>query len=134
MIHATRRANLAAGQSVLVFGCGTIGLLVCAVAQSIGASRIVAVDINKSRLDFAKANGFASQTHCVSATPQDKSKTTDDQLRRAKETAHSVLAEFKAPEGFDVVFECSGAEPVIQMSVHVSSPFTLLSYRHFSAY
>jgi len=85
-----------------------------------GATRVVAVDINQARLDFARSNGFASQTYCSSAIPADKAKTTDEQLRRAKETAHLVLAEFKAPEGFDVVFECTGAEPVIQMSVHVS--------------
>lgn len=94
------------------------------MAQSIGASRVVIFDINKARLDFAKSNGFASQTYCP-PTPADKAKTTDEQLRRAKETARSVLAEFKAPEGFDVVFECTGAEPVIQMSVHVSVPSTL---------
>jgi L-iditol 2-dehydrogenase len=113
-----------------VYGCGTIGLLVCAVAQSIGASRVVAVDINPARLEFAKANGFASQTYCLSPpSAADKAKTTDDQLRRAKETALSLLAEFKASEGFDVVFECTGAEPVIQMSVHVSFFIFLSSVR-----
>jgi L-iditol 2-dehydrogenase len=101
-------------------GCGTIGLLACALAQTMGASRVVVVDLIKARLDFAKSNGFASQTYCASSSPTDKAKTTDDQLRRAKEAAQSILAEFKAPEGFDVVFECTGAEPVIQMSVHVS--------------
>ncbi|KAF8234935.1 GroES-like protein [Tricholoma matsutake] len=120
VIHATRRANLSAGQSVLVLGCGTIGLLVCALAQAIGASRVVVVDINKPRLDFAKSNSFASQTFCLSNVSADKAKTTDDQLRRAKESAQSILAEFKAPEGFDVVFECTGAEPAIQMSVHTA--------------
>ena len=83
------------------------------------------VDKLKARLDFAKANGFASQTLCLSL---DKSKTADEQLRRAKETAHSVLAEFKAPDGFDVVFECTGAEPIIQVSVHVSPPLLSPSY------
>lgn len=88
-----------------------------------GASRIVAIDINQTRLDFARANGFASQTFCTAT--QDKSKTTDDQLRRTKETMQIALSEFKAPDGFDVVFECTGAEAAIQMSVHVSSNVTL---------
>lgn len=122
LIHATRRAGLKAGQTVLVYGVGAIGLLACSVAQSTGAARVVAIDNNQTRLNFAKANGFASQVICL--PPTDRAKTTDEQLRRAKENAQSVLSEFGATEGFDVVFECTGAEPVIQMSVHVS--------RHFS--
>jgi len=31
-----------------------------------------------------------------------------------------ALREFNEPEGFDVVFDCTGAEPCIQMSIHVS--------------
>ncbi|RDB28055.1 Sorbitol dehydrogenase [Hypsizygus marmoreus] len=118
LIHASRRANLTAGQTVLVYGVGAIGLLACSVAKSLGAARVVAIDINQTRLDFARKNGFASQTFCL--PPADKAKTTDDQLRRAKENAQIALAEFGAPAGFDVVFECTGAEPVIQMSVHTA--------------
>ncbi|KAG6854490.1 hypothetical protein C0991_006092 [Blastosporella zonata] len=118
LIHASRRANLSAGQSVLVYGVGAIGLLACAVAQSLGASRVVAIDINQTRLDFARDNGFASQTFCL--PPADRAKTSDEQLRRAKENSQAALSEFDAPAGFDVVFECTGAEPVIQMSVHTA--------------
>lgn len=122
LIHASRRANVTAGQNVLVFGAGAIGLLACSVAQSLGAARVVAIDINQARLDFARANGFASQTLCLS--PADKAKTSDEQLRHAKESAQAALTEFDAPSGFDVVFECTGAEPVIQMSIHVSLFFS----------
>lgn len=118
LIHATRRANLTAGQTVLVFGVGAIGLLACAVAKSMGASRIVAIDINQPRLDFAKDNGFASQVFCLPMA--DKAKTSDEQLRRAKETAQLALSTFEAKDGFDVVFECTGAEPAIQTSVHAA--------------
>jgi len=31
-----------------------------------------------------------------------------------------VLTEFKAPEGFDVVFECTGNEGAIQTSIHTA--------------
>ena len=101
-----------------MFGVGTIGLLACAVAKSLGAARVVAIDINQTRLDFARANGFASRTYCL--PHGDKAKTTDEQLRRAKENAQAALSEFDVPAGFDVVFECTGAETVIQMSIHVS--------------
>lgn len=119
LIHAARRANLAADQRVLVFGVGAIGILACALANAYGASQVVAVDINQARLDFAKSNGFASQIHCLPVA--DKPKMTDEQLRRAKDNASATLSKFNEPDGFDVVFECTGAEPCIQMSIHVSS-------------
>ena len=116
LVHAARRANLSAGQTVLVFGVGAIGLLACSIAQSIGASRVVAIDINQARLDFAKREGFATDVYCLPAA--DKPKTTDEQLRRAKVSAHDALKAFGQADGFDVVFECTGAEPCIQMGIH----------------
>ena len=87
---------------MLVFGVGAIGLLACALAKSYGASRVVAIDINQTRLDFALQNGFAEQVHCLPVS--DKAKTTDEQLRRAKENISAALAEFNMPDGFDIVF------------------------------
>lgn len=118
LIHAGRRANLRSGLRVLVFGVGTIGVLACALSNAYGASRVVAIDINQARLDFAKLHGFASQTYCLPIV--DKAKTTEEQLRRARENISVALREFNEPEGFDVVFECTGAEPCIQMSIYVS--------------
>jgi L-iditol 2-dehydrogenase len=117
ILHASKRAELSAGQTVLVFGVGSIGLLTCAFAKSQGASRVVAVDINEARLSFAKANGFASQVYCV---PIMDAKSPEERLRRAKETSQFALAEFGEPDGFDVVFECTGAESCIQMAIHAA--------------
>lgn len=124
LLHASRRADLSPERpaSVLVFGVGAIGLLACALAKSYGAHKVVAIDINQARLDFAKENGFAQQVQCLPVA--DKAKTTEDQLRRAKDTVAVALSKFDQPDGFDIVFECTGAEPCIQMSIHVS--FTAL--------
>lgn len=78
----------------------------------------MAIDINQQRLDFAEANGFACQTYCMSIA---KPKTSEEQLRAARENASRALAAFQVPDGFDIVFECTGAEPCIQMSIHVSN-------------
>ncbi|KAI6098379.1 GroES-like protein [Pisolithus croceorrhizus] len=118
LIHASRRADLQQGQRVLVFGVGSIGILACALAKSYGAAQVVAVDINQQRLDFAKSNGFASRTYCLPTV--DKAKTTDEQLRRSRENIQRVLADFDTPDGYDVVFECTGAESCIQMSIHAA--------------
>jgi len=77
---------------------GTISLLACAFVKSQGASRIVAIDINQSRLHFAKSYGFASQVFAVPAV--DRAKTTEDQLRQAREHIQAALAKFGKPEGF----------------------------------
>lgn len=119
LIHAGRRAQVSEGQTVLVFGVGTIGILACAIAKAHNASRIVAIDINQARLDFALANGFASQTYCLART--EPAKAPEDQLRQAKELAQQALSHFGEPQGFDVVFECTGAESAIQMSINVSA-------------
>ncbi|KDQ58471.1 hypothetical protein JAAARDRAFT_206389 [Jaapia argillacea MUCL 33604] len=119
LLHASRRADLTSGQSVLVFGVGAIGLLACALAKSLGASRVCAIDINRARLEFANSQGFAQQVYCL--PPSDRAKTSEDQLRRAKENAQVALSEFCMQDGFDVVFECTGAEPCIQMAIHAAT-------------
>ncbi|KAG2008534.1 NADP(H)-dependent ketose reductase [Coprinopsis cinerea AmutBmut pab1-1] len=127
LIHATRRAQFEPGHTVLVYGVGTIGLLACALAKSKGASRVVAVDINESRLQFAKLNGFADDVYGSagqppddSAQPQTLQEREQQQMQRAKTGAQKVLSIFDNPQGFDVVYECTGALPAIQQSIYVS--------------
>ncbi|TCD64096.1 hypothetical protein EIP91_004538 [Steccherinum ochraceum] len=120
LLHASRRVGLSPStpSTVLVFGVGAIGLLACALAKASGATRVCAIDINQARLDFAVQQGFAEQAHCLPMV--DKAKTTDEQLRRAKENVMAALGAFGMPDGFDIIFECTGAEPCIQMSIHAA--------------
>ena len=46
-----------AGRSVLVTGCGPIGLLAIAVAKALGAQTVVATEVNRVRLDLARRMG-----------------------------------------------------------------------------
>lgn len=46
--------KLRTGENVLIFGAGPVGLLAMGVAKGLGAGRIIAVDINEDRLNFAK--------------------------------------------------------------------------------
>lgn len=127
LLHASRRADLSPSNpfTVLVFGVGAIGLLACALAKSYGATKVVAIDINQARLNFAREQGFAEQVFCLPIV--DRAKTSEEQLRRAKENINAALSAFDMPDGFDVVFECTGAEPCIQMSIHVSLSY-FISY------
>jgi L-iditol 2-dehydrogenase len=118
LLHASRRASLVAGQSVLVLGVGAIGLLAGALAQSLGARRVCAIDINQDRLAFAEREGFAHAVHALPPGPRPA--TSEEALARARENAAGALKAFGEPDGFDVVFECTGAEPCIQLSIHAA--------------
>ncbi|MBT8185110.1 MAG: zinc-binding alcohol dehydrogenase family protein [Eudoraea sp.] len=52
--HSLRRAQLIKGESVLVVGCGPIGLGIIKLAQLEGA-KVIAMDVNNQRLEFTKS-------------------------------------------------------------------------------
>ncbi|EJD45412.1 GroES-like protein [Auricularia subglabra TFB-10046 SS5] len=121
VMHASHRAAFAPGQSVVVFGVGAIGALACALAKAQGASRVCAIDINAGRLAFVKAHGFADETMCLPRTAPGTA-VPEDAHKRAAKLANAALAHFDEPAGFDVVYECSGAEPCIQLGVFAARP------------
>lgn len=53
--HAIRRAQIERGETVLVIGCGPIGIGILSFAQQQGA-RVIAMDINEQRLDYVSKN------------------------------------------------------------------------------
>ena len=58
-MHAATRTKITAEDTVAVIGVGTIGMLILQVVKSFGAKRIIALDIDDGRLEFAKKNGAA---------------------------------------------------------------------------
>src|SRR3954452_23594843 len=50
-------ADINAGDTVSVFGCGPVGMMAIACAQHLGAGRVFAVDQVESRLNHARAHG-----------------------------------------------------------------------------
>jgi L-iditol 2-dehydrogenase len=57
-LHALRRAGMSASESVLIVGAGTIGVIVALWARILGASKILLVDIDRRKLEFARSLGF----------------------------------------------------------------------------
>lgn len=51
--HAIGRAQVRSGDTVLVMGCGPIGIGIMKLAQ-IGGARVIAMDINRERLHYAR--------------------------------------------------------------------------------
>jgi S-(hydroxymethyl)glutathione dehydrogenase/alcohol dehydrogenase len=82
------------GSSVVVFGCGGVGISVIQGARIAGAATILAVDMVEAKLDWAKQFGA---THAV----------TPDQLPDA-------MRELTGGVGFDYAFEVVGRSQTIK--------------------
>jgi threonine 3-dehydrogenase len=93
-VHAAFVEELA-GQTVVVTGCGPIGLMTVAIAKLAGAAKVFATDINPERLEIARRMGadVAIDGH-------------EDVVARLRELTGGV--------GVDVVLEMSGAEVAIR--------------------
>lgn len=88
-LHAASHAGDLAGKTVMISGCGPIGILSIVAAKLGGAARILATDITRHSLDMAARMG-ASDCFDVSG-------------------GMDALAPFAEGKGHvDVVFECSG--------------------------
>jgi D-xylulose reductase len=110
-VQICKVADLRANQTVLVFGCGPIGVLCQAVAKSYGAKKVIAVDISKARTEFAKkyaADGVFVPERAPAGT---------DPVEASRAIGEKIVADFGIKEGFDVVLECTGAEPCVQAGV-----------------
>lgn len=110
-------AKVKAGSSVVVLGCGGVGLNVIQGAKISGASSIIAIDINLQRLEMAKQFGA---THFIKAEKDDKG------LMKAALEVKNITG----GRGADYAFECTaipqlGAAPLAMirnagMAVQVS--------------
>lgn len=53
-MHALKKARLAAGESVAIFGAGGLGISAIQLAKNLGAARVFAIDINPRKLELAE--------------------------------------------------------------------------------
>jgi L-iditol 2-dehydrogenase len=128
-IHATKRASIETGDTAIVFGAGTVGLLVAAMAQLSGATNVLIADIDAGRVGYALKHRFASKAHVVPVP--ERSDMTQNKVDMAKELAAEVVEKaFEQDdnsgedinfEGADVVFDCTGKEICVQAGLYVSS-------------
>ncbi|MBQ0037983.1 MAG: galactitol-1-phosphate 5-dehydrogenase [Clostridiales bacterium] len=98
-LHALRICGYTAGKRVAVLGCGIIGLYAVQWAHLLGAEHITAISRGRRGLDAALTMGA------------DDAITTDGTMADALEDA--------AKAGYDYVFECSGSETTMQLSLRL---------------
>jgi D-xylulose reductase len=106
-VHTARLAGVKPGQTVVVFGSGTIGLLCAAVSKAFGAKRVVAVDIMEEKLQFAK--GYIPDCGLFRPSLELSS----------QENAETMIRDLGLNDGVDAVLEASGAEASVQTGIHV---------------
>ena len=108
---------------MLVLGAGAVGLLVCALARTSGCTTVVAVE--QGKLAFAKEMDWVTGVHPLPKGPRvsgldalEVAKAGWEGLRASEE----VQAVEGLEDGFDAVFECTGVESCMQLSVMVGRP------------
>lgn len=87
-------------------------------------------DIAQNRLDFALASGFADAIYTIA--PQ-RSATIEENLGIAEGLAKDLVALNKAVDResnmFNSVFECTGVQSSVHVSIYVCLPLPLLRQR-----
>ena len=71
VIHAYDLIDTRLGQHYLIYGSGTIGLLVAQLAWRVGAASVTIVDVNENRLKTAKELGFTELHSSADNAPRD---------------------------------------------------------------
>lgn len=99
-VHSVRKTRLAPGESLIVFGAGTIGLCTVVAARAMGIEEIVITDISDVKLKIGQRMG------------------TSDVLN-AKDPDLPERIQQRFPEGADVAIVATGAGEAYQVSPKV---------------
>lgn len=100
-VHATRQGGYKPGDNALVFGAGTIGLVVAMTIRAFGGSDITVIETNDYRRNLAKELGFKTLNPI-----------TDDVAKIVKESTNG--------NGADIVFDCAGHPTVASQLFEVT--------------
>lgn len=97
-VHGLNRLPRRPGEHYLIYGAGTMGLMMAAVVRNAGAASVSVVDLNEDRLGFAKS--FGSEGSSGSNPFVDATATHADAFDR--------------PQGFEVVIDATGVIAAIE--------------------
>lgn len=98
---ALHTVNLRAGDTVVVIGCGGVGLSAIQGARISGAGRIIAIDAQPEKFDLARSCGA---TDCIDA--------------KEGNSVEAILD--MTGGGADYVFECIGLVPTAEQAIHMT--------------
>ncbi len=98
---ALNTVHIPAGASVVIIGCGGVGLAALQGARIVGAGKIIAVDVHSWKFSLAQNLGA---TDCIDAND-------GDPVAAVRELTGG---------GADFVFECIGLVPTVQQAVSMT--------------
>lgn len=101
--QAVWRGNVEKGDTVLIQGCGPIGICILKLAKVAGAT-VYMTDLNEERLAFAKENG------------------ADEVINAGKESVKDRILELTSNEGANVVIDAVCLPSTVELSIDVVSP------------
>jgi len=101
-VHSVERAGIKGGEVAVIFGAGTIGILVLQVLKSKKVSKVVVVEPVSWRRDLAKTIG------------------ADIVINPQKENVVAKLLEVTSRIGADVSFEAVGSNEVLRQAIKVT--------------
>jgi len=99
---AMNTADIKKGDTVAVIGCGGVGLNVIQGARIKGASEIIAVDMNETKLALAKQFGATTTVNASQGNPV------------------SQIMDMTNQRGVDVAFEVIGLGPTIDQAIQLA--------------
>jgi Zn-dependent alcohol dehydrogenase len=103
-------ANVKAGESVVIFGVGGVGLSAVVAAKAVGANPIIAVDLDDKKLAFAVKFGA---THTINAATGD----TLAQIRALTTNPAKRSMMGQPVSGADYAFDCIGLKQTMEQIV-----------------
>lgn len=103
-LHAATKAEIKPGDTAVVLGCGTIGIVTALSVLAGGASRVIVSDVKQEKLDLAVGLG------AITAVNIDK------------ENLLEVVREITGGWGADIVLEASGSRGALSSMFELVCP------------
>ena len=100
-LHAVRRSDLRGGETAAVIGVGMVGMLVVQCLRALGCERVIAIDIDRDRLELAGKLGAS--------------------LTLDAEDLGEQIADYTQGRGADLAFEVVGVTSTLQTAIECVS-------------
>jgi L-iditol 2-dehydrogenase len=100
-VHGIDKANIVVGDTVVILGGGTIGLLMLQLAKNAGAARVIVVEPLEHKRNIARALG------------------ADEVINPTERNVLSVVMDI-TKVGADTVIECVGKPQTMQLAIEIA--------------
>ena len=107
-LHALDQISIDLGDNVLISGAGTIGLLLGKIASAWGAGKVILMDIDERKLEFARKEGFQYT------------------LNSRQENLREQIAEITKGRGVQAAVEGAGVSASLKNCLELLNPFARL--------